>query len=169
MTGVGGVVRHQSDGSGSFSHCPSSLDFGVIRFIFLAIYILDCFVKIVGLGWRSYWADPWNKFDLVLTCSLFIGFLVQVFADHAGLMIILRPFRVLRLLKARKLYQVGTWPFWRFSASSTVVCAFSSPRHFSSGFLHNLGPDVDDIAHSAEDDALRCRHCDCLLSIQVRC
>ena len=33
---------------------------------FLYIYIIECFIKIIGLGLEKYFNDGWNKFDFIM-------------------------------------------------------------------------------------------------------
>ena len=40
--------------------------------VVMFIYLLDVFVRLFGLGWRSFRANGWNLFDLVVASGSFI-------------------------------------------------------------------------------------------------
>ena len=47
------------------------------------IYILDVIVRFFGLGWRSFRANGWNLFDLVVANGSFITTLAVRFGNSA--------------------------------------------------------------------------------------
>jgi hypothetical protein len=59
--------------------------------------VVEAVLKVVGLTWRVYWKNGWNKFDLfVVIASLFdliVSFLESQFLK------VLRVFRVQKLLR----------------------------------------------------------------------
>jgi len=48
---------------------------------FMAIYILDVYVRLYGLRWRSYKANGWNLFDLVVSHGSFVTLLIVQFGQ----------------------------------------------------------------------------------------
>jgi len=69
----------------------------ISNYIFTAIFVVEAVLKVVGLTWRVYWKNGWNKFDLfVVIASLFdliVSFLESQFLK------VLRVFRVQKLLR----------------------------------------------------------------------
>ena len=71
----------------------------VFNWVFTVIFLIECLIKLGGLGWNQYIRNPWNKFDFaIVVISLFeifeisIGFNVTIF----------RVFRVARIAKLVK-------------------------------------------------------------------
>lgn len=77
-----------------------------MQLLFLAVYIADMVGKLVGMGKRAYFSDPWNKMDCFVMLSGVIGEFIQIFSARLTIFILLRPVRILRLLKFRRSYQV---------------------------------------------------------------
>lgn len=48
------------------------------------IYIIDVVVRLIGLGWRSYRANGWNVFDMVVAAGSFITTLIVRFDSGNG-------------------------------------------------------------------------------------
>jgi len=48
------------------------------NFAFLIIFILEARIKIIGLGFRRYISDNWNKFDFVLVAAGSIALLYRI-------------------------------------------------------------------------------------------
>lgn len=49
--------------------------------ILTVIYLIDVFVRFFGLGWRSFRANGWNLFDLVVATGSLITTLAVRFGD----------------------------------------------------------------------------------------
>jgi hypothetical protein len=73
--------------------------------VFLAFYVTDVFLKLSGMGVRRYYKDSWNRFDFGITMSSLLGQILAAFSQSSAIFIFLRPFRLMRLLKARRVYQ----------------------------------------------------------------
>jgi voltage-dependent calcium channel L type alpha-1D len=77
--------------------------------VFLAIFTVECFIKIVGLGFllekRTYCRDPWNLLDLLVVIFGWLGF-VPGFANVSALrsLRILRPLRSINAVKEMKIF-----------------------------------------------------------------
>lgn len=73
----------------------------ILNNVITLIFTLEFLIKIIGLGFRGYFKDSWNKLDF--TCVLFswIDFFVQLFAGQSMVAAfkIIRIFRVLRFMK----------------------------------------------------------------------
>jgi len=52
----------------------------------ICIYIVDVIVRLFGLGWKSYRANGWNLFDIVVASGSLITTTV-VRADEAGFLV----------------------------------------------------------------------------------
>ncbi|XP_067935277.1 two pore channel protein 1-like [Watersipora subatra] len=73
--------------------------------MFTAIYILEALLKILGLGPKAYFTDGWNLFDLIVTLVSVAGLVENIYHDTFFYFIILRPFRLIRIFKARRRYR----------------------------------------------------------------
>ena len=78
--------------------------------LFGCIYYAECLLKLLGLGFATYFGDNWNRFDFFLVCT---SLLDQFAAEAAAavlplppsmmrMMRVLRIMRILRLLKGFK-------------------------------------------------------------------
>jgi len=45
------------------------------------VYVVDVFVRYFGLGWRSFRANGWNLFDMVVSGGSFITTLIVTFGN----------------------------------------------------------------------------------------
>lgn len=73
--------------------------------MFTGFYILEALLKILGLGPTKYFTDGWNLFDLGVTVVSLVGLFGDLDKDRLFFFIILRPFRLIRIFKARKRYR----------------------------------------------------------------
>ena len=69
---------------------------------FSAVFILECFIKIVAMGFvlhkKSYLFDAWNVLDFFIVCVSIVGFLpIEGGTDSLKA---LRTFRILRPLRS---------------------------------------------------------------------
>jgi hypothetical protein len=93
---------------------PMLPSMGVIRmvlatanYIFLGIYIIEMMLKMLGLGFKQYFKDPWNKFDFVLVMLSIVDVVLSSSSDGetpfpASVVRVLRLFRVVRILRIFK-------------------------------------------------------------------
>ena len=83
----------------------------VLNYTFTVSFAVEAVLKIIGMGWREYWSDRWNKFDfIVVTGSLFdlavslfntsVLRAVRVTRAFSRLFRLVRVTRVLRLAKS---------------------------------------------------------------------
>lgn len=78
----------------------------ILNNIFVAIFAVEAFIKLVGLGPRYYFYFDWNKFDFVIV-------LLSAIPDNAAIntgfnltaLRIIRVARLLRMIKASKTLQ----------------------------------------------------------------
>ena len=68
------------------------------------IFIIEMFLKLMGMGCAAYWADGWNVLDGIIVSLSIIEMLVTILLADTGINIsflrMLRLLRLLRLLKA---------------------------------------------------------------------
>jgi hypothetical protein len=74
---------------------------------FVIVFFLEALIKISGLSWRTYWIDPWNKFDFILVIVSNIDFILSVsnvenIPMGPSLLRILRLTRLARILRVAK-------------------------------------------------------------------
>eukprot|EP01065_Artemidia_motanka_P022249 TRINITY_DN26463_c0_g1_i1.p1 TRINITY_DN26463_c0_g1~~TRINITY_DN26463_c0_g1_i1.p1 ORF type:complete len:2411 (+),score=697.09 TRINITY_DN26463_c0_g1_i1:138-7370(+) len=68
------------------------------HYCFVGIYTVELALKVIGLSWRCYWADTWNRFD----CSLVVFGLMSVVVPQLPLLGLLRVLRIGRLAAQSK-------------------------------------------------------------------
>ncbi|CAH1802030.1 unnamed protein product [Owenia fusiformis] len=73
--------------------------------IFVAIYVVEMILKILGLGPKDYFTSGWNLFDFFVTMAALVGILGKLFNKNLYYIVILRPFRLLRLFKMKARYR----------------------------------------------------------------
>ena len=78
--------------------------------VFTLMFTFECAVKLAGFGWKDYWVDPWNKFDLTVVVGSWLDVIVtllQIQFVSAALFRIIRIARVIgrlgRLFKGLKI------------------------------------------------------------------
>ena len=55
-----------------------------INFVFTGIFILEAFLKIIAMGFRSYIHSKWNKFDFFVGLTSFIDIFLLAFGDKTS-------------------------------------------------------------------------------------
>lgn len=72
--------------------------------IFSLIFIAECVLKIVGMGFvfhkSSYLRDPWNILDFFVVCASFLDWELFPELDQFSSLKVLRTFRILRPLRS---------------------------------------------------------------------
>ena len=81
---------------------PDSLWFEAADAVFTLLFIFEAWAKISRMGWRAYWSEGWNRFDLIVLIvalpSLASPILEQTYATNAILAL-----RSMRLFKSFKM------------------------------------------------------------------
>ncbi|GIL55074.1 hypothetical protein Vafri_10591, partial [Volvox africanus] len=91
---------------------------------FTGIYTLEALLKLYGLGSRTYFADPWNKFDFVVVVSGLVE--VALSFLHTGYVRVLRVFRLQRLLRLTRLVRKSKGVKTLFQALVMSLPAFGN-------------------------------------------
>ncbi|XP_063396225.1 two pore channel protein 1-like isoform X1 [Mytilus trossulus] len=73
--------------------------------VYVCIYIVEAILKILGKGPAVYFTSGWDLFDFVVTGTSVIGLLGEFFDDSFYFIIVLRPFKLLRLFKVKERYR----------------------------------------------------------------
>jgi hypothetical protein len=68
---------------------------------FAAAFTAEAVLKIMGLGWDTYWRSSWNRFDFVVVVATLVGVLLTAlgFASLGTLATLVRTIRVGRILR----------------------------------------------------------------------
>lgn len=78
----------------------------MLGYIFISVYCLEAAMKLIGLGPRDYFDNPWNTFDFVLTLVGVIEALVEGITNvEISKIIWVRLLRFLRLLRIKKRFR----------------------------------------------------------------
>lgn len=86
--------------AGGFGKAPTL--FLVIDSFFTILFLFEAIVKIREYGWKDYWKENWNKFDLIITL-IALPSLANIFIDAALSTNILLSLRTLRVFKSFRL------------------------------------------------------------------
>ncbi len=71
-----------------------------IDHLFILLFAIEAIVKIRTLGWKNYWSDYWNRFDLTIVIGSLPSLLTGILpVPDTSLLIVLRLFRLLRLVR----------------------------------------------------------------------
>lgn len=70
--------------------------------VFVAIFTLECVLKLFGYNFRYYWHENWNKFDLVIVILSLISLDSRLFNFNVTALRIIRAARLLRMVKTSK-------------------------------------------------------------------
>ena len=79
--------------------------------LFIGIFMLEAFIKILGSGFVDYITSDWNPFDFMVTAVSVIGHYIQPFGNSFGYFYLLRTFRILRIFEKTKKYKHIMGPF----------------------------------------------------------
>lgn len=78
-----------------------------INYMFTAVFIAEALFKILGIGFRYYFRDGWNKFDMFVIASSVIDILVSlVGTSFSFLRIGPQLIRVVRVLRVTRLFKL---------------------------------------------------------------
>lgn len=85
---------------------PEHLDFAcdIMNYIFTAIFLTECIIKMVSMTPRLYFKEGWNIFDFVIIWGSLISIFISLNTSLSlrGAISIMRSFRILRLLRLIK-------------------------------------------------------------------
>ncbi|KAK7487936.1 hypothetical protein BaRGS_00020837 [Batillaria attramentaria] len=73
--------------------------------VFVCIYSVEAMIKILGRGPRDYFTHGWDVFDFLVTVVSLVGVFGELFDDSFYFIMVLRPFRLLRLFKIKRRYR----------------------------------------------------------------
>lgn len=76
------------------------LDFS--NFVFLGIFAFECIFKMIAYGFKFYFLDNWNRFDLLIVILSIIASDESIFPFKITALRIIRVARLLRMVKASK-------------------------------------------------------------------
>lgn len=75
---------------------------------FQVLFVLELLIKLVGLGFKAFWYDSWNKFDFLLSIFSFLDvlFWAQDLGPRVGgLLFVFEISRILRVLRLFKMFK----------------------------------------------------------------
>jgi hypothetical protein len=72
--------------------------------IFLVIFSLEFFFKILGFGWKVYFYDSSNSFDFAVLAISFIELAISSFNFEIPGLLAIRTLRLLRVFKLAKVW-----------------------------------------------------------------
>lgn len=100
------VIGMYSEGMSASAH----FNLRVCNLFFLVVFHLDCKIRMVGYGWRSYFKDNWNLFDFILLVITDLFYLIFTYLlevpDAFKFPLVLRGLKIGKLLKYIQHYKV---------------------------------------------------------------
>ncbi|KAL7637372.1 UNVERIFIED_CONTAM: hypothetical protein RMT77_012100 [Armadillidium vulgare] len=108
------------------SETPQTLHITWDQLACIIFYIVEIFLKLFAYGLEDYFASGWNVFDFLVTAASVGGILAQNFGTAFFYVVILRPLRLLRLLRVRQRYRdiFQTFAILLPRIGSTVIVIF---------------------------------------------
>lgn len=93
-----------------------SLGIRELRFVncgFVAFYMLEMLMKVIGLGFWNYWNSHWNKFDFIILILQIVDLLIDVCFYYFHLydtcsttyLIVSRSFRLIRIIRMFRIFK----------------------------------------------------------------
>lgn len=75
-----------------------------LNYLFTAIFLIEVFVKIMGLGPTRYFNDSWNRFDCFVAIGSFFSIILSAYSSLSvkGALTLIRSIRLLRILRLLK-------------------------------------------------------------------
>ncbi|KAJ9469642.1 Muscle calcium channel subunit alpha-1 [Diplonema papillatum] len=74
----------------------------VLNVIFITIFALEAVLKLVAMGFRNYWTQLWNRFDLSIVVLSTAGLVMSMFLSGSSVVSVFRILRLARLLRMVK-------------------------------------------------------------------
>lgn len=113
------------------SFWPDSPNFKMVDALFTVLFTIEAVVKIQANGWKAYWQEGWNRFDLIVVLialpSLADSFLES--SIDTNVMLSLRSFRLIKSFKMFRLIpninSLANGVKLAVQTSSLVVFAFT--------------------------------------------
>nr|KAI8738376.1 two pore calcium channel protein 1-like [Biomphalaria glabrata] len=115
------TARISSDGTNVESY---NFTTSWISISFICIYSIEAVIKILGRGPYDYFTRGWDLFDFLVTLVSVVGVFGEIFENSFYYVMILRPFRLLRLFKLKKRYRdvLGTLFVLFSKLMSLAIC-----------------------------------------------
>ncbi|RUS82903.1 hypothetical protein EGW08_009326 [Elysia chlorotica] len=76
-----------------------------ISISFVCTYCVEAVIKMLGRGPKDYFTSGWDVFDFLVTAVSVVGVFGEIFEESFYYVIVLRPFRLLRLFKVKRRYR----------------------------------------------------------------
>lgn len=80
----------------------------IVNYFFTGVFIFEALAKLIGLGVKKYWMNPWNRFDAFVVAASFMDILMD--ALGSGFLSFLRVgpqlARVIRVLRVSRLLKL---------------------------------------------------------------
>ncbi|CAG0902121.1 unnamed protein product [Cyprideis torosa] len=73
--------------------------------VFVVLYVMECCLKLIGLGPALYFSSDWNLYDFLVTVLSVGGLLGHFVHAPFAFIVVLRPLRLIHLFKLKKLYR----------------------------------------------------------------
>ena len=73
------------------------------KYFFALIFVIEAAIRILAIGPKPYFIDPWNSFDFLVAIGSLIAIIISVSSSvDIKAITLLRAFRILRLLRLLK-------------------------------------------------------------------
>ncbi|XP_013381725.1 two pore calcium channel protein 1 [Lingula anatina] len=124
--------------------------------LFVCVYSLEAFLKILGLGVVKYFTNGWNIFDFLVTVSSVVGVFGEFYDDSFYYIMVLRPFRLLRLFKIKRRYRdvLGTMMILSNRMVSLAIVMLLSFYFFSVIGMEIFAPYTDKMVNCCKNTSV---------------
>lgn len=91
-----------------FDGMPKSMDefLAQCNWVFAIVFNAEMFIKLVGLGFKQYFEDAWNKFDAFVVVATDFGIILNFLevggAGFSTAATVIRAFRIMRIIRLVK-------------------------------------------------------------------
>ncbi|TRY69993.1 hypothetical protein TCAL_02815 [Tigriopus californicus] len=76
-----------------------------VSYFFVALYTIEAILKLIGLGFKNYFASYWNMFDFGVTVLGILSLILEILDIPLFYVVILRPLRLLTLFRMKKRFR----------------------------------------------------------------
>ncbi|XP_071746366.1 voltage-dependent calcium channel type A subunit alpha-1 isoform X5 [Lepeophtheirus salmonis] len=100
---------------------------------FTFFFTIECLLKLLSVGCRSYFKDPWNTFDFITVVGSIVDALMVEFAKNfinVGFLRLFRAARLIKLLRQGYTIRILLWTFIQSFKALPYVCLLMAMLFF---------------------------------------
>ena len=80
-----------------------------LNYAFAAIFALEAVLKIIGMGYKEYFGDSWNRMDFGIVVTSATTFLIRILLQQSGANVVIDPtfVRVIKMFRAARILRLS--------------------------------------------------------------